>query len=124
MSNEHGWRVDDRVTVCPTGREIDRVYGTVTDVDPPGLRPGVRVQLDVPVNGVTICFATHDELTLVKRGQERCTIGAGGLLTQCLQPGRARSYGVTCDEHHAEFTAWAAAKEQGQQSETTEGGGS
>jgi hypothetical protein len=36
--------------------------GTVREVDPPGLRPGVVVDLDRPVNGVRQCFATHEEL--------------------------------------------------------------
>lgn len=71
MASEHGWRVGDRVSLCPTGRERDRVHGTVLAIDEPGLPPGVRVQLDRLICGVDNCYATHDELTLVSRAEVR-----------------------------------------------------
>lgn len=39
--------------------------GTVREVDPPGLFPGVRVDLDYLVNGVSTCYASHRELERV-----------------------------------------------------------
>ena len=61
------WKTGDRVRVflpdqrAPYKRE--RWFsGTVREVDPPKLPPGVRVDLDEPVNGVQDCFATHAEL--------------------------------------------------------------
>ena len=36
--------------------------GVVREVDPPDMRPGVIVDLDAPVNGAGVCFATHAEL--------------------------------------------------------------
>jgi hypothetical protein len=62
------WKSGDRVLVClPPGRPGKLLSnswfaGTVREVDPPGLRPGVRVDLDYPVNGVSDCYATHSEL--------------------------------------------------------------
>jgi len=58
------WRVGDRVQLWlpDKGRRRDQlVTGTVTGVDD-GPRPGVRVELDREVNGVTDCYATHREL--------------------------------------------------------------
>lgn len=66
-----GWHQGDRVMVClpdkggVNGRKRSRdawFPGTVRETDPPGIRPGVLVDLDYPVNGVRDCFATHDEL--------------------------------------------------------------
>lgn len=56
------WRVGDRVSLCPNGRERDRVSGVVTAIDEPGLPRGVRVRLDRLVRGVDNAYATHDEL--------------------------------------------------------------
>ena len=63
------WQPGDRVEVnLPDKSRIGRgrvhvwVGGTVREVDPPGLRPGVRVDLDREVNGARDCFATHAEL--------------------------------------------------------------
>lgn len=59
------WKPGDRVEVfLPVkGRNGRfRFGGTVREVDPPGLPPGVRVDLDETVNGVQNCFATHAEL--------------------------------------------------------------
>jgi len=70
MSERQPWKPGDRVIVrlpdggTPRGyrkREAD-VHGTVREVDPPGLRPGVRVDLDREINGVRDCYATHREL--------------------------------------------------------------
>ena len=41
--------------------------GTVRDVDS-GSRPGVGVDLDEPVNGVSDCYATRAELRRIKEG--------------------------------------------------------
>jgi hypothetical protein len=65
--NTRPWQPGDRVIVrlpdksAPYGRDVD-VHGTVREVDPPGLRPGVKVDLDREVNGVGDCYATHGEL--------------------------------------------------------------
>lgn len=76
MQNDHGWHVGDRVSLCPTGRESDRVTATVTAVDEPGRPRGVRVQLDHLVRGRSSrrsagsrlhAYASHDELTLIER---------------------------------------------------------
>jgi hypothetical protein len=63
------WKPGDRVQVeLPRGHTGRRgssrawVRGTVREVNPPGLRPGVRVDLDYPVHGVSDCYATHSEL--------------------------------------------------------------
>jgi hypothetical protein len=63
------WKPGDRVKIClpigPGNRKgpaLGWVSGIVREVDPPGLRPGVRVDLDHPVRGVSNCFATHAEL--------------------------------------------------------------
>jgi len=71
MAEPKSWQPGDRVIVrLPDRRrrqggsgfrEID-VHGTVREVDPPGLRPGVRVDLDEEVNGVRTCYATQREL--------------------------------------------------------------
>jgi hypothetical protein len=62
------WAPGDRVQVelpdkkaIPKGRML-WFDGTVREIDPPDMRPGVIVDLDEPVNGVTVCFATHGEL--------------------------------------------------------------
>jgi len=64
------WKREDRVLVelpdhwgvaGPRGR-MHWFPGTVAEVDPPGRVPGVRVILDVLVNGVDNCYATHGEL--------------------------------------------------------------
>lgn len=65
-----GWQQGDRVKLRlpdksrPVGLGYADVlfYGTVREVDPPGLPRGVRVDLDRPVNGVTDCYASHAEL--------------------------------------------------------------
>jgi hypothetical protein len=65
-----GWKPGDRVRLLlpddnlPRGRgRAERWFsGTVAEVDPPGNRPGVFVDLDETVNGVRTCFATHREL--------------------------------------------------------------
>jgi hypothetical protein len=65
------WHPGDRVRVfLPDRSRIGGRYGyvsawftgTVREVDPAGLRPGVRVDLDKPLNGASDCFATHAEL--------------------------------------------------------------
>lgn len=68
--SEHGWRVGDRVSLCPTGRERDRVDATVTAIDEPGLSKGVRVHFDQLVRGLDNAYATHDELTLLRRVED------------------------------------------------------
>ena len=56
-------RLPDRaLRVGSSGRRSVDVRGTVREVDPPGLRPGVRVDLDREINGVRDCYATHGEL--------------------------------------------------------------
>jgi len=66
MSTDSGaaWQPGERVLVyLPRGpRGLEAVPGTVREVDPPGLRPGVRVDLDYPVRGADNCYATHSEL--------------------------------------------------------------
>lgn len=66
----HGWRIGDRVSLCPTGNESDRVQGVVTHIDEPHLFRGVRVRFDHPVRGVDNCYASHDELTLIRRSAD------------------------------------------------------
>jgi hypothetical protein len=63
------WQPGDRVKVLLPAGPGNRggpsrgwVSGTVREVDPPGLRPGVRVDLDYSVRGVRDCYATHSEL--------------------------------------------------------------
>lgn len=63
------WRVGDTVSLCPNGNESDRVTGIVSAVDEEGLPRGVRVQLDRSVRGADDCYASHDELTLIRRGE-------------------------------------------------------
>ena len=66
MPEPRPWKPGDRVIVrlprksTPVG-DVD-VHGTAREVDPPGLPPGVRVDLDEEVNGVRDCYATHSEL--------------------------------------------------------------
>lgn len=62
------WRVGDTVSLCPNGNESDRVRGVITAIDEPGLPRGVRVVLEHRVRGVDDCYASHDELTLIRRG--------------------------------------------------------
>jgi hypothetical protein len=67
-----GWRPGDRVEVWLPEWDAPRkrggaprctwISGTVRQVDPPGLQPGVSVDLDRMVNGVQTCYATHAEL--------------------------------------------------------------
>jgi hypothetical protein len=71
MTQDHGWHVGDRVSLCPTGKESDRVTATVTRLDEPGLPRGVRVHLDYLVRGVDNAYASHDELTLIERAGEQ-----------------------------------------------------
>ena len=66
---DHGWRVGDRVSLCPNGNESDRIEATVMEVDPPGLPRGVRVLLDHILRGGGYAYATHDELTLTQRAE-------------------------------------------------------
>ena len=67
MPEPKSWQPGDRVIVrlphksSTPVRYID-VHGTVREVDPPSLPPGVRVDLDEEVNGVRDCYATHSEL--------------------------------------------------------------
>lgn len=63
------WRVGDAVSLCPNGNESDRVTGVISAIDEDGLPRGVRVQLDNLVRGLDNCYASHDELTLIRRGQ-------------------------------------------------------
>jgi hypothetical protein len=64
------WQPGDQVRIWlpdrtrPRGSGFRSAWftGTVREVDPPGLPPGVRVDLDEPVNGVQDCYATHTEL--------------------------------------------------------------
>lgn len=61
------WKPGDRVRVfLPDDSSLHKrgrwFTGSVREVDPPGLRPGVRVDLDVSVNGLRDCYATHAEL--------------------------------------------------------------
>lgn len=66
---EPQWKPGDRVLVRLPDRNGLRgrhgshnwFPGTVRDIDT-GSRPGVRVDLDFPVNGVSDCYATHGEL--------------------------------------------------------------
>ena len=71
MAEPEPWKPGDRVIVRlpdkslrvgTSGRRQVDVHGTVREVDPPGLRPGVRVDLDREINGVRDCYATHREL--------------------------------------------------------------
>jgi hypothetical protein len=62
-----GWKPGDRVEVCLPVKIVKYsrgqwISGTVREVNPAGLRPGVRVDLDHEVNGVRNCYATHSEL--------------------------------------------------------------
>lgn len=68
MATDHGWRVGDVVSLCPTGNESDRVTGTVAAIDEPGLPRGVRIHFHYGMRGLDNCYASHDELTLVQRG--------------------------------------------------------
>lgn len=54
--------LSDRSLIGGRGSRKRWVCGTVREVDPPGLRPGVRVDLDSPLNGASNCYATHSEL--------------------------------------------------------------
>jgi hypothetical protein len=58
------WKPGDRVQVNPTMLQGDSVLGTVREVDPHG-RPGVLVDLDRPIRGLSTCTATHAELRAV-----------------------------------------------------------
>lgn len=67
------WQPGDRVQVLLSVRRGDRlrpsrswVPGTVREINPPGLPPGVRVDLDYPVHGVPGCYATHSELQRIE----------------------------------------------------------
>ena len=72
------WTPGDRVKLLLPDRNLrvglghpERwVSGTVREVDPPGLRPGVRVDLDSPLNGVSDCYATHSELVALGKENE------------------------------------------------------
>ncbi len=61
------WKQGDRVWVNPTMGRGGLVQGTVREVDPDGKR-GVLVDLDVPVRGLSDCFATHAELRAIEPG--------------------------------------------------------
>jgi hypothetical protein len=67
---ESAWRVGDSVSLCPNGNESDRVTGVVTGLDEEGLPRGVRVRLDRDVRGVGNAYASHNELTLIRRGNQ------------------------------------------------------
>lgn len=58
----------DRVwLMLRNGRVRERRFeGTVLAVDDIAGIPGVRIALDVPCNGVTDCYATHDETHAVE----------------------------------------------------------
>lgn len=64
------WKVGDRVTLCPNGRERDRVSGVITAIDEPGLPKGVRVRFDRLVRGVDNCYASHSELARIDGGEQ------------------------------------------------------
>lgn len=66
---DSAWQIGDTVSLCPDGREENRARGIITAIDENGMPRGVRVQLFTPVLGSANCYATHDELTLVSRGQ-------------------------------------------------------
>jgi hypothetical protein len=78
-------QVGDRVELVLPDRSLRRgqsrripavtVPGTVTEVDPPGLPPGVRIALDRTVNGVDTCYATVRETRLNGRDHGRSTEG-------------------------------------------------
>jgi hypothetical protein len=55
------WKPGDRVWVNPTTERSDLVQATVREVDPDG-RPGVLLDLDHPIRGLSTCTATHAEL--------------------------------------------------------------
>ncbi len=63
------WQQGDRALGCLPDNDGLKGYrgrmqwfpGTVREADT-GSRPGVRVDLDYPVNGVSDCYATHAEL--------------------------------------------------------------
>ncbi len=65
------WKPGDRVSLVlpdkslPWGRGV-RVNGTVRAVDLPGLSRGVRIDLDREINGVRDCYATHDEIEVLR----------------------------------------------------------
>lgn len=67
----HPWQPGDRVIVRLPDRNLRQggsgfrqvdVHGTVSEIDMPGQPPGVKVDLDREVNGVSDCYATHGEL--------------------------------------------------------------
>lgn len=70
MPDQSSWHPGDRVKVSLPDRSAVRgrgsrrrwFTGTVRELDQPGLPPGVRIDLDHPVNGVRDCYAAHDEL--------------------------------------------------------------
>jgi hypothetical protein len=71
MTEPEPWKPGDRVIVRLPDRNLRQggggyrsvdVHGTVRAVDLPGLRPGVKVDLDREINGVQTCYATHREL--------------------------------------------------------------
>lgn len=66
-AKSYAWRVGDRVSLCPNGRESDRCEGTITAINEEGLPRGVRVRFDGLLCGVDNCYASHDELTLIRR---------------------------------------------------------
>ena len=74
---EGGWRPGDRVRVyLPErwGKAASQARwnwfpGTVREVNT-GSQPGVRVDLDFPVNGVSDCYATHTELRRLEDGSD------------------------------------------------------
>lgn len=73
------WQPGDRVAVRLPDYDAPRarggavvkawIGGTVRDIDPPGLPPGVRVDLDRAVNGVCDCYAAHAELRRSDHGE-------------------------------------------------------
>ena len=74
---ERKWQPGDRVLVRLPDRHGLRgrvgsenwFPGTVRETDT-GPRPGVRVDLDHPVNGVSDCYATHEELRRMDEGRD------------------------------------------------------
>ena len=58
------WQLGDRVWVNPTTERGGWVQATVREIDPHG-RPGVLLDLDHPIRGISTCTATHAELRAV-----------------------------------------------------------
>jgi len=66
MSWQPGDRVELLLPDCSLRKDV-WIQGTVREVDPLDLRPGVVVDLDRRVNGINDCFAAHSELRYIPR---------------------------------------------------------